>query len=112
MRTRAHEVPAHARAIQRNALFNRVVARRRCPRDVEIHCWLDPVDAVPPPSGKFSAIGRAPHVGIAEDFARELEVSAVQTIVNAENEMRTVILENLQIISATEGDRTFIEQAE
>ena len=109
VRTRQHQITAHARFFRRDPLLDRVVRRRRRARKIPVDRRLDPVARVAPATGKFPAVGRAAHAVGAERGPRELKIAAVETVVHAEHEVRLVVLQDLQIIAGTKRDVAPIE---
>jgi hypothetical protein len=87
VRARLHQVTAYARIPGWNPALHRVIARGGRARHIEVDTRLDPVARIAPAAGKFAAVSGAPYSIPAQGFSGEREITAVQAVVDAENEM-------------------------
>ena len=92
--------------------LTRVIPRRRRARNVQIHAGLDPIARVTPAAGKLPAISGAADLVLAQFLARELEIAAVQAVMHAEDEVRLVLAQDLEVVAGAERHLAAVEEAQ
>ena len=107
-----HQVPPHPGARRRHAELHGIVPGGRGAGDVEVGRGLHPVDAVAESAGKLAAERRAPHPVGAQNPPRGLEVTAVEAVVDAENQVRLVFAQHRLVVDPAESHGTAVQEAQ
>src|SRR5687768_14501854 len=112
MGTRQHQRSTHARSIGWNTGLDREIVGGGRTREIEVDRRLDPITRVSPPSRKLTTVGGTPHAVRAKYFASQREISPVQTVMDAENQVRLIALQHLQVVAVPENDLAAVKEAQ